>query len=54
MEIRKRVWAKVAREWKIENLDSITTEVSLTGLDEHIDLILRGKETGRVVVDLSK
>ncbi len=54
MEIRKRVWAKIAREWKIENLDSITTEISLSGLDEHIDLILRGKETGRVVVDLSR
>ena len=54
MDIRKRVWAKIAGEWKIEKLDSIATEISLAGLDEHIDLILRGKEKGRVIVNLTK
>ena len=54
MDIRKRVWAKIAREWKIDRLDLITTEISLAGLDEHIDLILQGREKGRVVVNLAK
>jgi putative YhdH/YhfP family quinone oxidoreductase len=54
MDIRKRVWAKIAGEWKIERLDSIATEISLAGLDEHIDLILRGRERGRVIVNLVK
>ena len=54
MDIRKKVWAKLAKEWKIDKLDSISTEISLDGLDKHIDLILGGKEKGRVVVDVSK
>lgn len=54
MDIRKKVWAKLAREWKLENLDAISTEITLDGLDKHIELILHGKERGRVVVDLSK
>lgn len=54
MGIRKKVWAKLAKEWKLENLDAISTEITLDGLDKHIDLILHGKEKGRVVVNLSK
>lgn len=54
MDIRKKVWAKLAGEWKLDKLDAIATEISLDGLDKHIDLILQGKEKGRVVVNLSK
>jgi acrylyl-CoA reductase (NADPH) len=54
MDIRKKVWDKIADEWKIENLDIVSTEVSLGGLDKHIELILQGKGKGRVVVNLSK
>ncbi|RPI69529.1 MAG: acryloyl-CoA reductase [Ignavibacteriales bacterium] len=54
MDIRKKIWQKFAGEWKINNLQEIIMETSLEGLNEKIDLILKGGITGRVLVDLSK
>jgi len=53
MDARRKVWSKLAGEWKID-LDGIATEVTLGGLDEQIDLILKGGQKGRVVVNLQK
>ena len=53
MDARRKVWSKLAGEWKID-LDGIATEVTLSGLDEQIDLILKGGQKGRVVVNLQK
>ena len=52
MDIRKKVWDKMANEWKLDNLDQLTNEISLEELDSNIELILKGKQKGRVVVDL--
>jgi NADPH:quinone reductase-like Zn-dependent oxidoreductase len=54
MDIRKKVWAKIAGEWKLDMLDAIATEITLADLDKHIELMLRGGQAGRVVVDLTK
>ncbi len=54
MDVRKRVWAKIANEWKLDRLDILTTEISLAQLDKHVELILQGKESGRVVVNMMK
>lgn len=54
MDTRRKVWSKLAGEWKIDALDGIATEVGLNGLDERIDLILKGSLKGRVVVNLQK
>jgi len=51
-DIRKKVWDKMANEWKLDNLDQLTNEISLEELDSNIELILKGKQKGRVVVDL--
>ncbi len=53
MELRKIIWGKLSSEWKMSNLEDITTECSLNELSEKIDLILQGKITGRVLVNLS-
>jgi acrylyl-CoA reductase (NADPH) len=52
MAVRRRVWEKLAGPWKLPNLDRMVTVISLPELDRHIELILNGKEKGRVVVDL--
>jgi len=54
MDIRKKVWDKMANEWKLDNLDQLTNEISLEELDSNIELILKGKQKGRVLVDLWK
>jgi putative YhdH/YhfP family quinone oxidoreductase len=53
-DIRQKIWNKLAGEWKLENLDSLTKEISLEELDQNIELILKGKLKGRTVVNLMK
>jgi len=52
MERRKLVWEKMSGEWKPYVLDSICRTVSLEGLDTEIDVILKGGQVGRVIIDL--
>ena len=52
MSLRKVIWQKLAGEWKINLLDEITTECSPDQLNEKIDLILDGKITGRILVNI--
>jgi acrylyl-CoA reductase (NADPH) len=53
-EIRTILWQKIATNWKIPTLDLICIECSLEEMDEKINLMLAGKITGRVVVNLDK
>jgi acrylyl-CoA reductase (NADPH) len=50
MDHRKKVWGKLATEWKPTQLDAVAKEVSLCDLDQEIELILKGGQLGRVVV----
>ena len=52
MALRRQIWQKLANEWKLTNLEHLTTQISLDALDHHIDLILKGQQKGRVVVNL--
>lgn len=52
MDLRLKIWHKLASEWKPDCLDEIYTECSLEQLNEKIDLILQGKITGRVVIKI--
>jgi acrylyl-CoA reductase (NADPH) len=53
MEMRLRVWKKLASNWKVKLPASSTTFCSLQELNGFIDTILKGGVKGRVVVDLS-
>ena len=50
MDLRLKIWHKLANEWKPDCLNEICTECSLEQLNKKIDLILQGQITGRVVV----
>lgn len=52
MTIRRQVWEHLAGDWKIDSLDGLCTEITLDGLSDNIDLILKGRLKGRVVVNL--
>lgn len=51
MERRLKAWNKIAGEWKLENLDFLYSECSLENLGDKIEAILKGKITGRIVVN---
>ena len=54
MTFRRQTWEKIATDWKLDNLDRQTSVCSLEELDSEIDLILAGKQKGRVIVDLER
>jgi acrylyl-CoA reductase (NADPH) len=52
MPLRVKVWQKLAGDWKLDNLDRVTFETSLEGLNERIQLVLKKKHRGRTIVRL--
>ena len=52
--LRTQVWNRLATEWKLDHLETITTELpDLEALEERITLILQGKNRGRVIVRIA-
>lgn len=54
MTLRKQLWDKLANEWAFSFPESLVTECSLDEIIHHIDQIMEGKVTGRVVVNLDQ
>ncbi len=52
MEPRRQVWEKLAGPWKLANLETTATEVTLAGLEKKIAAILKGQIRGRTLVNL--
>ena len=52
MPPRPKVWQELAAEWKFDQLDRVTSETSLEGLNERIQLVLDRKHRGRTIVRL--
>lgn len=54
MNIRRKVWDRIANDLKPEALTSIEQEISLEELPQTLQDILQSKVRGRTIVDLSK
>ncbi len=52
MEVRKKVWKRIAGEWMIDNLDRLVTEVTLDQVDEAIERVLNRQNRGRTLIRL--
>jgi len=52
MPMRKKIWQLLATDWKLENLEELAREQTLDQLDEEIKKILRGRQTGRILIHL--
>ncbi len=51
-EERATLWQRLAHQWKLEVIDELSREVPLDGLDEEVNRILSGGQTGRVIVKM--
>ena len=51
LEVKKEIWNNFSNDWKID-LEKITKEVQLESLSEEVDKILKGKQIGRIRVNL--
>ncbi|MCG6909710.1 MAG: YhdH/YhfP family quinone oxidoreductase [Deltaproteobacteria bacterium] len=54
MAHRLKIWEKLAGEWGVDMEDDLCREISLDQLDENIERILAGEQTGRVLVNLDR
>ena len=52
-DTRLKVWERLASDWKPTKLGKLVADVTLEGLEEKIQAILKGNIRGRVVVKLS-
>ena len=52
MKYREQVWNKLAKEWKIENLEDNCTTITFNELSEKLNFMLKGKLKGRTVLKL--
>ena len=52
MDLRLKIWQKIAADWKVDALEDLIAECELQALDGQIDRILAGQMRGRVVVNL--
>lgn len=52
MELRQYLWDRISNDWKFDNLIDYVKEVNLENLNYEIDLILKGQQFGRVIVNL--
>lgn len=49
---KQRIWDRLASDFKLDNLEELSREIGLDGLSDEIDTILKGGQTGRVLVNL--
>jgi len=53
LEIKKELWKKLSKDWKPDCLNSMAKEVSLLDIKPEIDLILKGGQIGKTLIDCS-
>ena len=47
------VWGKLASEWKLDNLDQLVEEITLSQVPDYLDRIKNGTVVGRYLVNMS-
>ncbi|MCX5819252.1 MAG: YhdH/YhfP family quinone oxidoreductase [Deltaproteobacteria bacterium] len=50
MDLRLKVWEKLAGDWKPDRLERLVRTITLDGLGDAIQILLKGKGTGRTLV----
>lgn len=54
MVLRKKIWALLASTWKVDSLAQLSKECTLETLDENLMHLLKGENTGRIVVKIKE
>lgn len=52
LEKKIKAWEKIASDFKIDNLDNLTNEITLDEIKEAYEALLAGKAVGRYLVKL--
>ncbi len=52
MTVRKKMWEKLAHDWRIPQFEKLVSEITIDQLDQRIDMMMQRKHRGRTVVRL--
>jgi len=52
IELKEKLWEKLAKEWKFDYFDKLHKEVSLDDLDIEINKMLNGEQSGKIIVKI--
>ncbi len=52
MDYRLNIWNKINNDWKLDDYEFLVKEVGLEQLSDEIDIILKGGQTGKVIINL--
>ncbi len=52
LDVREYIWDQFALPWRLKNLETISTEITLHQLPEYFEKILTGNTKGRVLINL--
>ncbi len=50
IEEKNDIWARLAGDWKLRSLDTMTSEIRLGGISAAVDAIFAGEVSGRILV----
>jgi len=53
IETKRRLWAKLGAQWKLDHLEDICTDIGFDELDASLAQLLEGGANGRFVLDLN-
>lgn len=53
LEMKKEIWKKLAGDWKPPCLDQMALEVPLTEVASYLASMIKGKSSGKIIVNLS-
>lgn len=52
MDYRLNIWNKINNEWKLDDYEFLVKEINLEQLSDEIDLMLKGGQSGKVIINL--
>ncbi len=52
MPLRKKIWEKMAEDWRVPHFEQRVSEIGLDDLNQRIDMMMERKHQGRTVVKL--
>ncbi len=53
MDYRIKIWEKLFNEWRLYNTNHLVKEITLIELNDNIDLMLEGKQIGKIIIKIS-
>ena len=51
-DLRAKIWKKLATNWKLTRLEKLRQEATLQTISTHVDKMLQGQESGRVLITI--